>query len=354
MGASQSSPKKRVPLVRIARCEEPPPPPPDAIEEAAQAAATPQLHNPGPYESLANEAKRLVQFETFDGFRCDINKQVSPFMGVFHSFWLGTQMLPDAKSSYTFTTQVANETSLYMARVDPGRQSIDGRIHQALGPAMFKLQVSGSPDGQSDQLLTEVDLQGATWNANLKYGSAAGGILTGGNYVQAITPRLTMGGEGLYVAANGNQISNYTIQYTMPAKTGEEGTLQVPDHSSSKQQQQPPKLATLGGSSMFLASFQPSQMMTTLNYRRVVTPNRVTLGAQLQFGPAAPSELAVGAEFQLSRSTLQLCAHGNGRLQTLVQAKLGLAPGSPSLQLSADVNHFTEEMRFGYGITMEG
>jgi hypothetical protein len=63
----------------------------DAIAKAARAVSS--YVNPGPYEQAATDAKRLVMLDTFDGFRCDINKQVSPFMGVFHSFWLGTSMI---------------------------------------------------------------------------------------------------------------------------------------------------------------------------------------------------------------------------------------------------------------------
>jgi len=183
----------------------PPPPPPggdtssqslpppirdddDAIAKAAADASA--YSNPGPFEHASSDAKRLVQLDTHDGFRCDINKQLSPYMAVIHSFWLGTQMIPDGRRrTYTWLTQVMDESSLWMARVDPERQSVDGRLHKALlgGLVVSKIQMAVSPEGQGDQMLADVDFNGMTWSANVKYGSVAGAPMYGMNYHQAIT-----------------------------------------------------------------------------------------------------------------------------------------------------------------------
>ena len=327
----------------------PPPPPPDSIAEAAQFVSS--IPNPGPYEQASMDAKRLVQVDTFDGFRFDINRQLSPYMAVIHSFWLGTSMLPDGRNkTYTFMTQVANETGLLLARVDFERGTVDGRIHQALlgGLGMGKLQigVSSAAEGQNDQCMAEVDLNGMTWSANVKYGSAGGGLLYGINYFQSITPRLAMGGEGLYLSYNQALASNYTIRYTMPAKSGED------DKSNNEEKAQ--SLTMDSPSSTIVANYNAGQGAVTLNYKRLVTTNRVALGAELQFSPATlDSNVLVGAEFKLTRSKVALCVDGNGKIQTNVEAKLGRI-GAPTIQFSADVDHFKDLMRFGYGINMEG
>ena len=95
--------------------------------------------------------------------------------------------------------------------------------------------------------------------------------------------------------------------------------------------------------------------MLSLNYKRCVTPGRVVLAGELQCNPYnLESQVLMGAEFKLQRSKLSFCVDGTGRIQTIVEAKMGMAPGSPTLNFSADVNHFTDEMRFGYGINIEG
>jgi len=335
---------------------EPPPPPPDANDETiAQAARSASAYtNPGPYEMVAQDSKRMTTLDTHDGFRCDISKQLSPYMVAIHNFWLGTNMLQDGrKSTYAFVCQVADENGLWMARVDPGRGSCDGRIHRAVlgGLAMAKLQLGLSMEGQGDQALAELDFGGETWTGNLKYGSMGGGIAYGGNYFQAVTPRLAMGGEGMYLAVNNALMSNYTLKYTMPAKTGEEDlptSLVKTDEASGLP-------ADNGGSSTFWASFNSMSGQASLAYKRVVTPNRVTLGAALDFSPISlESQVVLGAEFRLTRSKINFCVDGSGHIQSTLETQLGMGQGAPSLSFSADVDHLSDEMRFGYGLNFGG
>jgi hypothetical protein len=57
-----------------------PPPTPDAAAAsdsiATAARAVSGFSNPGPYEQAINDVKRIVMVDTFEGFRCDISKQV--------------------------------------------------------------------------------------------------------------------------------------------------------------------------------------------------------------------------------------------------------------------------------------
>ena len=267
-------------------------------------------------------------------------------MAVVHSFWLGTQMIPDGrKRTYTWLTQVADESSLFMARLDPERQSVDGRIHKAFlgGLIMTKIQMGVSPEGQSDQLLAEADINGMTWSANVKYGSVAGGLMYGMNYFQAITPNLSMGGEGLYIGVNNNLAASYALRYSIPAAGDDLPTRKMPGMPS-------PELP----SSTIAASFSPNQGLT-LNYKRIVTPQRVTLGAELNANPMTlESAVVLGAEFAWSRSKLNVTLDGNGKMQSLLETKLGKEPGQPKLSLSAELDHLRDEMRFGYGLSIDG
>ena len=157
-----------------------------------------------------------------------------------------------------------------------------------------------------------------------------------------------MGGEGMYLGVNNSLMSNYTLKYTLPAKTGEEdlGAAATPDGSP------PPESA---GSSTLWASFNTMSSQATLSYRRVVTPNRVTLGASLDFSPfTLESQVLLGAEFKLTRSKLNFCVDGGLHMQSTLETKLGMGPGSPSLSFSADVDHLKDEMKFGYGLNFEG
>mmetsp|Transcript_14216 Transcript_14216/g.21008 ORF Transcript_14216/g.21008 Transcript_14216/m.21008 type:complete len:373 (+) Transcript_14216:91-1209(+) len=331
--------------------DQPPPPPPDAIEEAA--ASVSAILNPGPYEHAAMDGKRLVSLDTFDGLRFDINKQLSPYMAVVHSFWLGTTMIPDGRNkTYTFLTQIADDSGLLLSRVDFDRGSVDGRIHQALlgGLAMGKLQLGLSQEGQGDQCLAEVDFGGLTWTGNLKYGTMAGGMLFGMNYFQSITPRLAMGGEGMYVGTNQSLMSNYTLKYTMPAAGSEIGE----DLETSKENEAAVPTAETP-SSMMCLNYNTGQQLISMNYKRTVTPNRVTLGAELSCSLAELNkpQVLIGAEFKLTKSKVSICVDGEGRIQSVVEAKLGMGQ-APTIQFAGEVDHVKNVLRFGYGLNIDG
>lgn len=338
----------------------PPPPPPSANEAndesiARAASLASQMINPGPYEQAPGDLKRLVQLDTHDGFRCDINKQLSPYLAVVHSFWLGTAMLPDGrKRTYTWLAQVADESSMCFARIDPSQSSVDGRIHKSImgGLAVAKLQLGLSAEGQADQCLLDVDLNGMSWSGNLKYGSMGGGPVYGCSFHQGITPRLSMGGEGMYVAANGNMMSNYLLKYSFNA-SGEDSatTPTTPTSTSTSTTSEPPSSTVC----VQFAPSGPSPMPLSLNYKRTVTPKRVTLGAELSCDPLSlQSHCALGGEFKFSRSKLHVAVDGNLKMQSVLETSLGKEPGQPRLTLTAELDHFRDEMKFGYGLAIDG
>lgn len=344
-GEAGSTPPPPPPAAESDKAAAPPPPSPVAADDdiAKAAASVSSCPNPGPLEMATYDVRRLVSLDTYDGVRVDISKQLSPFFACVHSFHLGTTMLPDGKNcSYGFTTQMNDEEGFMMARVDPERGSVDGRIHKALlgGLAMGKLQLGLSSEGQSDQMLGELDIGAATWTANLKYGSMGGGNVFGCNYFQAVTPKLAMGGEGMYIGANGNMLSSYTAKYSFDNGT-EEGSDAAPAPG-------PPEAP-----SYLAATYNAGQGMLSLNYKRAVTAQRVNIGASLECSPMTlESQVLLGAEFNLTRSKMNVCIDGSGRIQSVLETKLGREPGSPALNFAAELDHGKNVMKFGYGLNI--
>lgn len=208
--------------------------------------------------------------------------------------------------------------------------------------AVAKLQLGLSSEGQADQCLLDVDINGMSWAGNLKYGSMGGGPVYGCAFHQAITRNLSMGGEGMYVAANGNMMSNYLMKYAFHA-SGEGST----DASKAEQ----PSSAVC----VQFAPSGPSPMPLTLNYKRTVTPRRVTLGAELSCDPMTlQSHCVLGAEFKFNRSKLHVAVDGNAKMQSSFETALGKEPGQPKLSLSAELDHLKDEMKFGYGLAIDG
>ena len=178
----------------------------------------------------------------------------------------------------------------------------------------------------------------------------------GMNYWQAITPNLSLGGEGMFLAANNAMLSSYTAKYSFQAPISE-----ATDLASRSPAASGPSLAGPGGpappaagSSSICVQYNSGQQTLTAGYQRVVTPNRVTVGAELQCSPfTLDSQVMVGAEFQLHRSKINLVADGEGRIQAMLEAKLGRGPQVPRLTFSADMDQLKSQMKFGYGITID-
>ena len=320
----------------------------------------------------------MVTLDAWEGFRCDISKQMNPFMMVIHSFAMTRASAggasspmgppPQPPSSYTMVTQVGDENGVLVSRWDTARGSIDGRVQRLLlgGLLMGKLQLSLA-NSDNDVCLAELDIgttiPACTWTANLKYGSMGGGPAWGVNYWQAITPQLTMGAEGMYVAAQGAAVTTYALKYNFqaPLTQQEQEEAASASASSSAPPNAPPGMPPpeAAGASTLCVNYHSGNAMLTINYRRVVTPQRVVVGAELAYPVwdpfAAQPDLLVGAEFNLTRSKLQFAVDAStGKFTSILETKLGMAPVAPRFGLCAQVDHFNQDYKFGYQINMEG
>ncbi|KAL7430691.1 hypothetical protein ACHAXH_001937 [Discostella pseudostelligera] len=320
------------------------------------------ISNPGPLEASTWDVRRLTSLDTYDGMRCDISKQLSPYFAVVHSFQLGTSGLPEGKNSnYCLSAQMNDEAGFLMCRMDPDRGTVDGRIHQSLlgGMAMGKLQVGTSSEGQNDQLLGELDFGGMTWTGNIKYGSMGGGNVIGMNYFQGVTSRLALGGEAMYVGVNGNKIGSYTAKYALFPSDGSggngnnEGNILAGGGDGASAGGGAPPPPSGEAPSYIAATYNSGQSMLSLAYKRSITPNRVTIATSLECSPLTlESQVFVGAEFNLTRSKMNVCIDGSGRIQSVLGANLGREPGSPTLNFVAELDHGKSFMKFGYGLNI--
>ena len=74
------------------------------------------------------------------------------------------------------------------------------------------------------------------------------------------------------------------------------------------------------------------------------------------FDPSSPFMLRIMSFREDKRDLVPAVVHvdGTGRVQSALEAKLGMAPGSPSLTFAAEVDHGKDTMRFGYGLNIGG
>ena len=104
----------------------------------------------------------------------------------------------------------------------------------------------------------------------MKLGSLHGGNILGLSYVQSVTPSLTIGGDALHLSSQSASIGSYGVRYA-------------------------------GQDWMGSAQWSGLQQAMMINYKRNVTPNRVTLGAELQIAPTLDTAVTFGGEFNLKQ-----------------------------------------------------
>ena len=78
-----------------------------------------QLRPPGQVENWDSEVRRLVQLQTYKGFKFEIAKPMTPNFVVKHSVQLGeSNHNPNAQEHYSFMTQVFNDKMALISTLD--------------------------------------------------------------------------------------------------------------------------------------------------------------------------------------------------------------------------------------------
>ena len=180
--------------------------------------------------------------------------------------------------------------------------------------------------------VVDADYTGATHSAQLKVAQNIHGVAgahAGCSYMQAITPRWSVGGEGACAVAGPSSSLTVASKYSAPKWTG---------------------VAALTRSGAALAD------QLALSYARVVSPNRVTLGTELVLQAAGEATMAAGAEFNLKQSRVNLSVDGNGKMASVVETQLSPAAKltfSADMQLSlneAEPGKARDHFKFGYAL----
>lgn len=197
------------------------------------------------------------------------------------------------------------------------------------------------PDG-NDLFWLDVALSQDTFNSQLRlahnHPSSGAGKMLGLAYTQAITPRLSLGGEGTVNVSTLSSSTAFCGRYDTPDWTGS-ATLKTGPQPGA-----------------------PEPMSTLLaQYHRKVIPGRISLGTEIEMLLAQPtqSQVAFGAEFQLKQSKVATSIDGTGKICSLIEAKfeqhmtlslsgeLQFGGGPPDQQQQP-----TDHAKFGFAMTL--
>ncbi|KJX99206.1 mitochondrial import receptor subunit TOM40 like protein [Zymoseptoria brevis] len=301
------------------------------------------LSNPGTVDQIAKEVQRDVFLtnQIFSGLRAELNKTFSilPLFQISHAFSSGSQML----SPYTFLALYGTNNVLCQAQLDSDgslNARFNGRITSRL---INKLAVQIQPGSMAGpggaQVSLEQDYTGDDFTASLKSinPSVLEGGLTGmfiGSYLQSVTPRLSLGIEGVLQKPGGGMGPEVAMSYA--------GRYKGDDWIASAQ------LLTQGG-------------MQVSYWRRLMDKVETGVDVNLQFaglsggnpmmGAARAEGVAtLGAKYEFSRSIFRAQVDSQGKLGCLLE-KVVAPP--VRITFAGELDHVKNSAKLGLAVSIE-
>ncbi|KAF2397809.1 hypothetical protein EJ06DRAFT_514499 [Trichodelitschia bisporula] len=296
------------------------------------------LPNPGTLDNIAKEVERDVFLNnlSFAGLRADINKafSASPIFQVSHSLSMGSQSLPP----YAFATMYGSPKVFLQANVD-NEFNLMGRFNWRWTSALVtKTSVQLMPGGQSSMMSVEQDYTGADFTASVKAmnPSILEGGLTGifiGDYLQAVTPKLSIGLNAIWQRQGMNQGPDSLLTYGARYK--------------SQEWIATARMAAQGG-------------LQATYWRKLADKIEAGVDINLQFAPGMGGIMGgpmrkegtttLGVKYDFRASSFRAQVDSNGKLGCLLEKRV-----APAVQVtfSGEIDHYKSQTKLGLAVSIE-
>lgn len=271
-------------------------------EEAPAPGAKADDNAPLQFEMFTKEWQNISQQDNWDGFRIEAAKQVTKFLQAAHTLFLGTQLRPEGYI-YQFgpAFQSEDQRTMLVARIglDGG---VNGRAVQKVGTSTEVKVSSNSHLGEPQRNAHEGSLEysGENWTTAGKL-SWQGAWLLSGAFSQRITPSLHLGGDLLFVTANGISIGQVGARWAEGRDIFTTTISRTPDMKTG------------------LSNIHE----TRLQYVRKLT-ERLSLGTEYKYShPDKESSLQLGYEYTFRQARVQGLLDTDGKVSCCVQDFVG-------------------------------
>ncbi|VVB00659.1 unnamed protein product [Arabis nemorensis] len=265
---------------------------------------------PVPYEELYREATMALKPELFEGFRFDYTKMLNQKFGISHSVSMGPTEIPPELFKSPSSEIIKIPTANYdfcTHYVDPklllvGRVTTDGRLN-----ARLKYDFT-------DNLSIKSNAQGSDYRTQLQLGT---GSLVIANYIQHVTPKLSLGGEVFWA---GEQMKS--------------GVGLGARYENDK---------------MVATGQIASSGVAMMNYVHKVS-EKVSFAADFMYNHAFKDVTAsVGYDYILRQCRIRGKIDSNGVVAAHLEERLTPALG---ILISAEVDHRKKDYKFGIGLSL--
>lgn len=290
----------------------------------ANAAKVDYLNLPPPvkYEDISREILMSLKPDLFEGLRFEITRPLNNNFFLQHSLFMGNIEVPSPNQkqiikvpvgTYEFGANCISEKHFALGRI-----TSDGRLSARLKTdltdwASLKVHMQLSNDPGQSQVMADTDIKGKDWNAQLKWGNPS---FYGVNYLQSVTPHLSVGGEFFWLGQN------------LKSGVGIAARHATDDHIATAQ------AATTG--------------ILSLQYAHKVTEKITLVSDFLWHWTQREATAAVGYDCMLRQCRLRGKMDTNGTVSCYIEERF--APGINFL-LSAELEHMSKNYKIGFGVS---
>lgn len=276
---------------------------------------------PIPYEELHREAIMSLKPELFEGMRFDFNKPLNPKFFLSHSVFMGPTEIPSQSTEtikiptahYEFGANFVDPKLMLIGRLNGGR--LNARVKWDLSDNLIlkgNAQLTNEP--HMSHGVATFDYKGRDYRTQLQLGN---GGLVGANYIQSVTPHLSLGGEVFWAGQHRKSGVGYAARYSTD-KTVATG-----------------QVASTG--------------MVLLSYVQKAS-EKVSLATEFMYNYSSNDVTAsVGYDCIFRQSRVRGKIDSNGCAAAFLEERLN--PGLTFI-LSAELDHWKKDYKFGFGFTV--
>ncbi|KAJ9612334.1 translocase of outer mitochondrial membrane [Cladophialophora chaetospira] len=297
------------------------------------------LENPGTVDNIAREVQKDVLLSNFmfSGLRCDLQKvfSINPLFRLQHGFAMGSQALPPWQLMALYGT-----SDIFMQAAYSSDKSLTAWGNLRWSPRFVtKTQTSIDPRQTQAMVQIENEYTGDDFSASVKglSPSIMEGGLTGifiGSYLQSVTPRLSLGLEGVWQRPAMNNKPETALSYC----------------------------ARYRGTDWIASAQWLSQGSFGASYwRRLTDKVEAGVDCQLQFAPGFGAGMfggvrkegttTVGVKYNFSNSVYRAQVDSAGKFGVVLERRV--AP-PVTLTFAAEIDQWKNTHKLGLAVSLEG
>ncbi|PKU64064.1 mitochondrial import receptor subunit TOM40-1 [Dendrobium catenatum] len=296
--------------------------PPKTEEKVIKKVDFRNLPCPLPFEEIQREALMSLKPELFEGLRFDFTKGLNQKFSLSHSVFMGSMEVP---SQSTDTIKVPTAHYEFGANfLDPklmlvGRVLTDGRLNARVKCDLtdnltLKVNAQLTNEPHFSQGMFNFDYKGSDFRTQFQIGNNA---FYGGNYIQSVTPNLSLGGEVFWLGHQRKSGIGFAARYNTDKMVA---TGQV---------------ASTG--------------VVALSYVQKVS-EKVSFASDLMYNQMTRDVTAsFGYDYILRQCRLRGKIDSNGVVSSFLEERLNMGV---NFILSAEVDHRKKDYKFGFGMTV--